>query len=76
RDLLALGRLDEAQRLLDELGDYNRYDCVSTLRLRDWLLARASENGIPIGAAPAEEAELAPDESPLRAGLLAFAGDP
>ncbi|MGN7798438.1 TM0106 family RecB-like putative nuclease [Leifsonia sp. 22587] len=76
RDLIALGRLDEAQPLLDALGEYNRYDCVSTLRLRDWLLARAAENRIPIGAAPAEEAELAPDESPLRAGLLAFAGDP
>ncbi|MDR6970966.1 uncharacterized protein J2W45_001276 [Leifsonia shinshuensis] len=76
RDLIALGRLDEAQPLLDALGEYNRYDCVSTLRLRDWLLARAAENGIPIGAAPAEEAELSPDESPLRAGLLAFAGDP
>ncbi|RDV44485.1 DNA helicase [Leifsonia sp. ku-ls] len=76
RDLIALGRLDEAQPLLDDIGDYNRYDCVSTLRLRDWLLARAAENGIPIGASPVEESEVAPDESPLRAGLLAFAGDP
>jgi len=76
RDLLALGRLDEAQALLDDIGSYNRYDCVSTLRLRDWLLARAAESGIPIGAAPPEETEVAPDESPLRAGLLAFAGDP
>ncbi|MEN0085465.1 MAG: TM0106 family RecB-like putative nuclease [Leifsonia sp.] len=76
RDLIALGREDEAQPLLDDIGDYNRYDCVSTLRLRDWLLARAAENGIPIGASPVEESEVAPDESPLRAGLLAFAGDP
>lgn len=76
RDLIALGRLDEAQPLLDDIGDYNRYDCVSTLRLRDWLIARATENGIPIGAAPMEETEAAPEASPLRAGLLAFAGDP
>ena len=76
RDLLALGRLDEAQQLLDDIGQYNRYDCVSTLRLRDWLIARAVENGIPIGTAPMEETELAAEESPLRAGLLAFAGDP
>ena len=55
RDLLALGRLDEAQALLDDIGEYNRYDCVSTLRLRDWLLARAAENGVPIGRPPAEE---------------------
>ncbi|SEA71308.1 TM0106 family RecB-like putative nuclease [Leifsonia sp. 21MFCrub1.1] len=76
RDLIALGRLEEAQPLLDDIGDYNRYDCVSTLRLRDWLIARATENGIPIGAAPMEETEAAPEASPLRAGLLAFAGDP
>ncbi len=76
RDLLALGRPEEAQPLLDAIGEYNRYDCVSTLRLRDWLLARAEESGVPIGAAPAEEPEVAPEESPLRAGLLSFAGDP
>ncbi|WP_158864782.1 TM0106 family RecB-like putative nuclease [Leifsonia sp. AG29] len=76
RDLIALGREDQAQPLLDALAEYNRYDCVSTLRLRDWLIARARENGVPIGAQPIEEPEVAPDESPLRAGLLAFAGDP
>src|SRR5699024_8193027 len=26
----------EAQSGLEALADYNRYDCVSTLRLRDW----------------------------------------
>jgi predicted RecB family nuclease len=76
RDLLAVGQLDEAQRMFDAIGDYNRYDCVSTLRLRDWLLDRAAENGIPVGRAPIEEVEAAPEASPLRAGLLAFAGDP
>ncbi len=76
RDLLAVGREDEAQRMLDGIGDYNRYDCVSTLRLRDWLIARAEENGVPIGRAPVDDVEVAPEESPLRAGLLSFAGDP
>jgi uncharacterized protein len=33
----------EAERILDDLADYNRYDCVSTLRLRDWLVDRARE---------------------------------
>ncbi|WP_182354692.1 TM0106 family RecB-like putative nuclease [Flaviflexus huanghaiensis] len=33
------GRTDEAQAVLDEIADYNRYDCLSTLRLRDWLRA-------------------------------------
>nr|WP_074713385.1 bifunctional RecB family nuclease/DEAD/DEAH box helicase [Arthrobacter alpinus] len=27
----------EAERTLASISDYNRYDCVSTLRLRDWL---------------------------------------
>ncbi|UFU04551.1 TM0106 family RecB-like putative nuclease [Ruania suaedae] len=32
---------DEAyRRQLDVLADYNRYDCLSTRRLRDWLLAQ------------------------------------
>ncbi len=29
-----------ATRLLDEIADYNEDDCVSTLKLRDWLRAR------------------------------------
>lgn len=28
------------------IADYNRYDCVSTLRLRDWLLRLAAERGV------------------------------
>lgn len=36
----------EGQRRLDDIADYNRYDCVSTLRLRDWLLGIAREHGI------------------------------
>ncbi len=36
----------EAERILDDLADYNRYDCVSTRRLRDWLLAIARREGV------------------------------
>lgn len=32
----------EAKKVLDGIGDYNRYDCISTVRLRDWLLAEAA----------------------------------
>lgn len=35
----------EGQRQLDEVADYNRYDCLSTLRLRDWLLSMAPARG-------------------------------
>jgi uncharacterized protein len=45
--LVLAGAHDEAAAQLAEIEDYNRYDCVSTLRLRDWLLARADEHGIP-----------------------------
>ena len=43
---------DDGQRraarseIFDDLADYNRYDCVSTRRLRDWLVDRAREAGL------------------------------
>ena len=36
----------EGQRRLDAIADYNRYDCVSTLRLRDWLLELGAAQGV------------------------------
>jgi uncharacterized protein len=50
-ELREQGRTDAAARAaaeaqLREIADYNEYDCVSTLRLRDWLLARGAENGV------------------------------
>jgi uncharacterized protein len=56
RSLAADGEAEAAQAVLDDLADYNRYDCVSTRRLRDWLVDRARESG----AVPARGAE--PDE--------------
>ena len=38
------GREDEADRLIGEIAHYNEDDCVSTLKLRDWLLARRAES--------------------------------
>ena len=35
-----------ARAIFDDLADYNRYDCVSTRRLRDWLVDRAREAGL------------------------------
>ena len=40
-DLLSQGDADEAATVLADIEDYNRYDCRSTRKLRDWLLARA-----------------------------------
>ncbi|MEJ1192000.1 TM0106 family RecB-like putative nuclease [Pseudarthrobacter sp. CCNWLW207] len=47
-----------AQEVLASISDYNEYDCLSTLRLRDWLLQlRSSASGAPSGE-PAAAATL------------------
>lgn len=74
RELFTLGDVDEAQRMLDAIADYNRYDCVSTLRLRDWLLARARELGVEPGNPPPPEDADELEPSPVRDALLALAG--
>ncbi|MDT0201686.1 TM0106 family RecB-like putative nuclease [Nocardioides sp. AE5] len=43
---------DRAQAMLDNLADYNGYDCLSTLKLRDWLVERAAEAGVTRLAGP------------------------
>ncbi|QIK64333.1 TM0106 family RecB-like putative nuclease [Leucobacter viscericola] len=56
----------EGQHRLDAIADYNRYDCVSTLRLRDWMLTLATEHRIApypvetIAEAEAPRLELSP----------------
>lgn len=42
RDAVAEGDAALAADRLTDLGQYNEYDCLSTLRLRDWLLANAA----------------------------------
>ncbi|GMA21044.1 TM0106 family RecB-like putative nuclease [Arsenicicoccus piscis] len=44
-------RHDDAAALLTAIADYNRYDCLSTLRLRDWLLGLAAVEPVPAGEA-------------------------
>ncbi|MDI3242177.1 TM0106 family RecB-like putative nuclease [Arthrobacter sp. AL08] len=51
------GRAGEAASILAGISDYNEYDCLSTLALRDWLLDLARERGIgPDGAGGASPA--------------------
>ncbi|WP_163165533.1 TM0106 family RecB-like putative nuclease [Arthrobacter sp. Alg241-R88] len=64
----------EAEKILTSISDYNQYDCLSTLRLRDWLLEVAGQPAP--GAAPeAEEVgrrpEAAPAERPAAAEEIA-----
>ncbi|PWC06543.1 TM0106 family RecB-like putative nuclease [Mycetocola zhujimingii] len=74
--LIATGDAVAGQKKLDEIADYNRYDCVSTVRLRNWLIERARENGILPGTLH-EAKDSVPDvePSPLRYALLGLAGD-
>lgn len=77
RQLLADGDTAAGEHKLQEIADYNRYDCVSTLRLRDWLLGHARAHGVEAALVP--DAPAAPDgdqRSPLHGDLLAIAGDP
>ena len=76
RELRSTNSVD-AQARLDDLEEYNTYDCLSTLRLRDWLLQRAEEVGVrdQIRARAhnvADEEASAPD--PLFLQLLARSG--
>src|SRR5690625_6723092 len=44
--LLAGGQEERAAQLRADISDYNEYDCLSTLRLRDWLLEQARAAGV------------------------------
>ncbi|MFC9786175.1 TM0106 family RecB-like putative nuclease [Rhodococcus sp. NPDC127528] len=74
-DLLGAGRDTEAAALLQGIADYNEYDCLSTLRLRDWLLGLAGDRGVrphPVQQVIATEIEQ-PD--PTELALRAYVGD-
>ncbi|MGO1410427.1 TM0106 family RecB-like putative nuclease [Microbacterium sp.] len=72
RGMLESGRADDAQQILDDLADYNRYDCVSTRRLRDWLVERARESRV-LPAAPEDRPSDAYEPSPRATALNARA---
>ena len=78
-ELRDAGDADGAATVLKAIEDYNRYDCRSTRRLRDWLMARAIESGVPprgpqTMARGADTAEPVPVDDVERT-LLKFAGD-
>ena len=79
---------EEAAAILASISDYNQYDCLSTLRLRDWLLQLRGDGApaaLPETSAPAEAgafeasgfqtpSDAVPDAEPSleEAGLHAF----
>jgi predicted RecB family nuclease len=80
------GTQAEAAAILSSISDYNQYDCLSTLRLRDWLLQLRGQASAPAaspettapanaleGSTAAESgAELTAEEETLRAYLDSF----
>lgn len=73
RELAAAGEQAEADVVLADLADYNRYDCVSTRRLRNWLIDIAREKGV--APAPPDAAdEVIYEPSPRSVALLTDAG--
>ncbi|MGZ4662248.1 MAG: TM0106 family RecB-like putative nuclease, partial [Arthrobacter sp.] len=44
------GLPQEAAAILSGISDYNQYDCLSTLELRNWLQRLAAEHGIRTGS--------------------------
>ena len=67
----------ERVRILDEIADYNCYDCRSTRRLRDWLRSMAAEAGVtwdaPMVAEVPDVVEVVPDA--VEVALLERVGD-
>ncbi|GAA1981991.1 TM0106 family RecB-like putative nuclease [Isoptericola halotolerans] len=65
-DLVSAGAHDEAAARRAEILDYNRYDCLSTLRLLDWLRWAHDEVvgpvEVPVAAPLAVPEEIAVDE--------------
>ncbi|WP_426185078.1 TM0106 family RecB-like putative nuclease [Microbacterium sp. TWP3-1-2b2] len=72
RALAEAGESAEAESVLADLADYNRYDCVSTRRLRNWLIEIARDKGVS-PAPPDETEELVYEPSPRSVALLADA---
>jgi predicted RecB family nuclease len=70
------GATTEAASVLDAITEYNRADCESTRRLRDWLLMRAFESGVTHLTKP-PVAQGGDQEVPDALGrtLCEFAGD-
>ena len=65
------------RRAWPTLQDYNTYDCLSTLRLRDWLLERADEAGVRDQIVPRikdVQGEELSDEDPVFVALMAKSG--
>ncbi len=75
-ELVSEGRGDDAATVLKEIEEYNHYDCLSTRKLRDWLMILAWESGVtPMGVQPVPNRDTIRDHDQLASALGKFAGD-
>lgn len=83
-DAMTVMRTDpvRGQQMLDQVGAYNEYDCISTLKLRDWLLGLAAESqaatraASPLGQPQLDDVEsvierIVREPDPVYLGLMA-----
>ncbi|QOV97945.1 TM0106 family RecB-like putative nuclease [Rhodococcus pyridinivorans] len=68
------GHLEEAERELASIASYNEADCISTLRLRDWLLTHARDHGISPTETTHDEAAPDAQAHPVETKLLEYVG--
>lgn len=66
------GNTQRASEILAGISDYNRYDCLSTLELRNWLLGRAAERGIGLAQPREPKVDRAEPPSPEEQVLLDY----
>ena len=62
-ELKANQQLGEAEAKLADIAQYNKFDCNSTLGLRNWLLELANQNSISLKGSGSTDAE-APESEP------------
>ena len=75
-ELRAAGRDEDAAVVLKEIEEYNRYDCTSTRKLRDWLICRAIDCAVPpVGAQVVKEGAAITEDDQLARKLAKFVGD-
>ncbi|MFE3290337.1 TM0106 family RecB-like putative nuclease [Rhodococcus sp. NPDC059234] len=74
-ELRDAGRDVQAQELLDGIADYNEYDCVSTHRLRDWLLGIAAEHGVSPHPVQPVLVSVTDEPGPAELALREYVGD-
>ncbi len=75
-ELRAEGRDEDAAVVLKYIEDYNRYDCTSTRRLRDWLVCRAIDCEVPPrGLQPVGDGVESEPVDAVDRALCRYAGD-